>query len=76
VHGAPAPGKLLQYCDECSLATHQALKDVLVFYRALTSRGNSGVIPSVVPVGEKLMLLATILLIGFVVVLLTLTALL
>jgi hypothetical protein len=58
------------------LAIHQALKDVLLFYRTLTSRGNSGVIPLVVLVGEKLVLLATILLIGFVVVLLTLTALL
>ena len=44
--------------------------------RVLTSRGSGGVIPSVVPVGEKLVLLATILLIVFVVVILVLTILL
>jgi hypothetical protein len=38
----------------------------LLSYRVLTRRGGDAVIPSVVPMGEKLVLLATILLIVFV----------
>lgn len=48
----------------------------LLSYKVLTSRGSGGVISSVVLVGEKLVLVATILLIVFVVVILVLTVLL